>query len=322
MRAVVRTEYGPPEVVRVEEVPKPVPRETEVLIRVVAASINGSDREGMSGRPAYARVFGLRRPRNKILGSDIAGRVEQVGRRINHLRVGDEVLGEVPNYHSGFAEYVCAPERTLVRKPAAMTFTDAAAIPQAGAIALMGVRITGRVRQGQKVLINGAGGAAGSFAVQLAKLDGAEVTAVDRGDKEDFLRSLGADHVIDYAKGDFADRHEHYDLILDMIGRRSVIACARAVRPNGAYYVAGGSTRVLFGALLLGPWTRMIMGKNVGLLMIPQDRKVLMAVTELCSEGRIVPSIDRIYPLSDAREALRYVSEGHQRGKVVITFED
>jgi NADPH:quinone reductase-like Zn-dependent oxidoreductase len=201
MKAVVRTEYGPPDVVRIEDVAKPVPGDSEVLIRVVAASINGSDREGLAGKPVYARIGGLTKPRHRILGSDIAGRVEEVGKRIVNLRPGDEVLGEVPGYHSGFAEYVCAPETTFVRKPAGLTFEEAAAIPQAGAIALQGIRIKGQVRPGQKVLVNGAGGAAGSFAVQLAKLHGAEVTGVDHGDKEQFLVSLGADHVIDFARG-------------------------------------------------------------------------------------------------------------------------
>ena len=321
MRAVVRTDYGPPDVVRIEEVPKPAPADNEVLIRVVAASINGSDREGVIGRPAYTRLGGLRKPRYRILGSDIAGRVEQVGRHIRDLQPGDEVLGEVPGYHSGFAEYVCAPESSFVRKPAGLTFEEAAAIPQAGAIALQGIRIKGQVRPGQKVLINGAGGAAGSFAVQLAKLHGAEVTGVDHGDKADFLRSLGADHVIDYTNEDFARSGEQYDLVLDTIAHRSVLACARALRPNGTYFVAGGAIRVLLGALLLGPWIRRTTGKSVRLLIVPQDQKVLLAVTELCAERRLVPAIDRSYPLSEAREALRYVTEGRQKGKVVIAFD-
>ena len=320
MRAVVRTDYGPPDVVRIEEVPKPAPTDNEILIRVVAASINGSDREGVIGRPAYARLGGLRKPRYKILGSDIAGRVERIGIHIRDLQPGDEVLGEVPGYHSGFAEYVCASESTFVRKPAGLTFEEAAAIPQAGAIALQGIRIKGQVRAGQKVLINGAGGAAGSFAVQLAKLDGAEVTGVDHGDKRDFLRSLGAAHVIDYANEDFTRSGEQYDLVLDTIAHRSVFNCARALRPNGTYFIAGGAVRVLFGALLLGPWIRRMTGKSVRLLVVPQDQKVLLAVTELCAERRVVPAIDRSYPLSEAREALRYVSEGRQKGKVVITF--
>lgn len=320
MKAVVRTKYGPPDVVRLAEMPKPMPGDSEVLIRVVAASVNGSDREGVVGRPAYARIGGLRKPRYPILGSDIAGLVEEAGKHVRNLRPGDAVLGEVPGYHSGFAEYVCAPETTLVPKPAELTFEEAAAIPQAGAIALQGIRIRGQVQPGQKVLINGAGGAAGSFAVQLAKLHGAEVTGVDRGDKHDFLCSLGADHVIDYTREDFTRTRKHYDLVLDVIAHRSVLACARALRPNGTYFVAGGATRVLFGALLLGPVIKRATGKNVRLLVVPQDRKALLAVTELCAERKVVPVIDRHYPLQEAREALRYVCEGRQRGKVVITF--
>ncbi len=322
MRAVVRTEYGPPDVVRIEEVPKPAPTDSEVLIRVVAASINGSDREGVIGKPAYARLGGLRKPRHRILGSDIAGRVEQVGKHIRDLQPGDEVLGEAPGYHGGFADYVCAPETTFIRKPAGLSFQEAAAIPQGGAIALQGIRIKGSVRAGQKVLINGAGGAAGSFAVQLAKLDGAEVTGVDHGDKSDFLRSLGADHVLDYTKADFSESGEQYDLVLDTIAHRSVFACARALRPHGSYLFAGGSLRVLFGALVFGPWIRPMTGKSVRLLVVPQDRELLRAVTALCEERKLVPAVDRSYPLSEAREALRYVCEGRQQGKVVINFAD
>ena len=321
MRAAVRTEYGPPDVVRIEDVPKPAPRENEILIRVVAASINGSDREAVVGSPAYTRMSGLRRPRHKILGSDIAGRVEEVGTLVRDLQPGDDVLGEVPGYHGGFAEYVCAPERTFVRKPATLTFAEAAAIPQAGAIALQGIRIQGQVRPRQRVLINGAGGAAGSFAVQLAKLDGAEVTGVDHGDKGDFLRSLGADHVIDYTREDFTRSGERYDLVLDTIASRSVAACARALRPNGTYFFAGGAIRVLTGALVLGLWIRRTSGKRIRLLVVPQDRQVLVAVTELCAQRSMVPAIDRTYPLSEAREALRYVIEGRQKGKVLIVFD-
>jgi NADPH:quinone reductase-like Zn-dependent oxidoreductase len=322
MKAVVRTEYGPPAVVRIEDVPRPVPADEEVLIRVVAASVNGSDKEAVAGRPAYARIGGLRKPRHPILGSDIAGRVEQVGTKVRELRPGDEVLGEVPGYHSGFAEYVCAPESSFVRKPGELTFEEAAAIPQAGAIALQGIRIKGQVRPGQRVLINGAGGAMGSFAVQLAKLDGAEVTGVDHGDKADFMRSLGADHVIDYTKEDYTEAGEQYDLVLDSIGHRSVLACARALRPDGTYFVVGGAVRVLLGAVLLGPWIQRTAKKYVRVLVVPQDRKLLLAITELCAGGKVVPAIDRRYPVGEAREALQYVSEGRQKGKVVIIFEE
>jgi NADPH:quinone reductase-like Zn-dependent oxidoreductase len=321
MKAVVRTEYGPPDVVRIEDVPTPAPRDDEVLVRVVAASLNGSDREGLIGRPAYVRLGGLRKPRHPILGSDFAGRVEQVGKQIRDLRPGDEVLGEVPGYHSGFAEYVCAPETSLVRKPVGMTFEEAAAIPQGGAIALQGICIKGQVRHGHRVLINGAGGAAGSFAVQLAKLNGAEVTGVDHGAKADFLRSLGADHVIDYTMQDYTKTGEQYDLVLDTIGHRSTIQCALALRPHGTYFVVGGAVRVLLGAVLLGPWIRHTAGKHIRVLVVPQDRKPLLAVTELCAERKIVPAIDRCYPVNEAREALRYVSEGRHKGKVVILFD-
>ena len=321
MRAVVRTEYGLPQnVVRVENVAKPTPAANDVLIKVVAASINGSDREGVIGKPAYARMGGFRRPRYHILGSDFAGRVEETGRNVRALRPGDEVLGEMPGYHSGFADYVSVPVTSVVRKPAGLTFAEAAAIPQAGAIAVQGIQLKGKVQPGQKVLINGAGGAAGGFAVQLAKVHRAEVTAVDRGEKFDFLRALGADHVIDYTKEDFADRRNEYDLILDVIGQRSVLACARPLRPGGTYYVAGGAIRVVFGALLFGPVISGLQRKGVRLLIIPQY-KLLDAATKLCADRTIVVPIDRRYPVENAGEALRYVGEGRQLGKVVIMFE-
>ena len=321
MRAVVRTEYGLPQnVVRVENVAKPTPAANDVLIKVVAASINGSDREGVIGKPAYARMGGFRRPRYHILGSDFAGRVEETGKDVGNLRPGDEVLGEMPGYHSGFADYVSVPVTSVVRKPAGLTFAEAAAIPQAGAIAVQGIQLKGKVQPGQKVLINGAGGAAGGFAVQLAKVHGAEVTAVDRGEKFDFLRALGADHVIDYTKEDFADRRNEYDLILDVIGQRSVLACARPLRPGGTYYVAGGAIRVVFGALLFGPVISGLQRKGVRLLIIPQY-KLLDAATKLCADRTIVVPIDRRYPVENAGEALRYVGEGRQLGKVVIMFE-
>ena len=232
MKAIVYSQYGPPEVLQLKDVPKPAPKDDEVLIRIKAVSVNGSDRERLIGEPLYVRLSGLRKPRHPILGSDIAGRIENVGRNIRDFRAGDEVFGELPGYHGGFAEYVCAPEKTLARKPAGMTFDEAAAIPQAGVISLRGIRTKGQVRPGQKVLINGAGGSAGTFAVQLAKLAGAEVTAVDTTDKLDFLRSLGSDHVIDYTEEDFTKKGKQYDLILDVIANRSVFAYARALRPE------------------------------------------------------------------------------------------
>ena len=313
--------YGSPDVLQLKEIAKPAPTDDEVLIKVHAVSVNGSDWEGLIGKPLYARLGGLRKPGDPILGSDIAGRVEMVGRNIQQFQPGDEVFGEIPGYHGGFAEYVCAPEKTLARKPASLTFEEAAAIPQAGVIALQGIRDKGQVQPGQKVLINGAGGSAGTFAVQLAKLYGAEVTGVDNTGKLDFMRSLGADHVIDYTREDFTKNGKQYDLILDVIAHRSVFAYQRALKPNGTYFFVGGSVATLFQILLLGPWIRRTTGKNIRILVVQHNRKDLVSITELCEAGKIVPVIDRRYPLSEVPEALRYLGEGHAKGKVVITVK-
>ena len=321
MKAIVYHRYGSPDVLKLAEVQKPVPSDNEVLIKINAVSINGSDREGLLGKPIYARMGGLRTPGYPILGSDIAGRVEQAGKNITQFKTGDEVFGEIPGYHGGFAEYACATEKTLARKPASLTFEQAAAIPQGGVLALYGIRKKGHVQPGQQVLINGAGGSAGSFAVQLAKLHGAEVTAVDNTGKMDFLRSLGADHVIDYARQDFTKSGKQYDLILDLIAHRSVFAYRRALKPNGTSFFVGGSVGTLFQILLLGPWIKRMTGRSVRLLVVPQSSKDLIAITDLCEQGKIVPIIDKQYPLSKVPEALRYVTEGHAKGKVVITVE-
>jgi NADPH:quinone reductase-like Zn-dependent oxidoreductase len=321
MKAIVYKEYGSPDVLQLKEIEKPVPTDDEILIKVYAVSINGSDREGLIGKPLYARLGGLRRPGHPILGSDIAGRVETAGRNIREFQSGDEVFGELPGYHGGFAEYVCAPENTLARKPASLTFEEAAAIPQGGVIALQGIREKGQVQPGQKVLINGAGGSAGSFAVQLAKLHGAEVTGVDNTGKMDFLRSLGADYVIDYTREDFTKNGKQYDLVLDVIAHRSVFAYPRALKPNGTYFVVGGSVATFFQILLLGPWIKRTTGKNIRILVVPQNRKDLISITELCEAGKILPVIDKRYSLSEVPEALRYVGEGRAKGKVVITLE-
>jgi NADPH:quinone reductase-like Zn-dependent oxidoreductase len=321
MKAMVRYRYGSPDVLKLEEVEKPTPSDDEVLIKIHAVSINGSDREGLIGKPLYVRMGGLRKPGYPILGSDIAGRVEQAGRNITQFKPGDEVFGEIPGYHGGFAEYACAPESTLARKPAGLTFEQAAALPQGGVIALQGIREKGKVQRGQQVLINGAGGSAGTFAVQLAKLYGAEVTGVDNTGKMDFLRSLGADHVIDYTRQDFTKQGKQYDLILDLIAHRSVFAYKRALKPNGTAFFVGGSVGTLFQVLFLGPWIKRTTGRNVRILMVPQNNKDLISITQLCEEGKVVPVIDRRFPFREAPEALRYVSEGHAKGKVVINLE-
>jgi len=321
VKAVVYTAYGPPEHVRIKEVAQPTPTDDEVLIKVQAGSVNRADWENLTGKPLYARLRGLFKPHRQILGSDIAGRVERAGKNIRQFQPGDEVFGQTPTYTDGFAEYVCLPENVLALKPASLTFEQAAAIPQAGVIALRGIRDKGKVQPGQKVLINGASGGAGTFAVQLAKLYGAEVTGVDHTEKLDFLRSLGADHVIDYTQEDFTKNGNQYDLILDIIAYRSVFAYARALRPNGSYFIAGGSVATIFQILLLGPLIRRMRSKKIRVLAAYPHPQDLVFLAELCEAGKVVPLIDRRYPFREAALALRYLGEGHVKGKVVIMVE-
>jgi NADPH:quinone reductase-like Zn-dependent oxidoreductase len=323
MKAIVCTRYGPPEALQLKEVERPNPKDDEVLIKVQAVSLNRSDWEGLTGKPLYARIGGLLRPRHQILGSDIAGRVEQTGRNAMRFQPGDEVFGDnIYGGRGGFAEFVCAREGVLALKPASMAFEEAAAIPQAAVIALQGIRDKGQVHSGQKVLINGAGGATGTFALQLAKSYGAEVTGVDSADKLDFMRSLGADHVIDYTREDFTKNGQQYDLILDVVAYRSVFAYRRALGPNGSYYAVGGSVATLLQILLLGPWIRMATGKKIGILAVQPKLEDMVHMTQLCEAGKVVPVIDRRYPLSAVPEALRYLGEGHVKGKVVIIVEN
>ena len=296
--------------------PKPVPAAGEILVKVHAASVNRSDWEALTGSPLYARMNGLRRPRRQILGSDVAGTVEAVGSDHTDFKPGEEVFGEMEGYRDGFAEYVCTRGRDWVRKPPAMTFEEAAAIPQAGVIALQGLR--GRLQPGQSVLINGAGGGSGTFAIQLAKSSGAEVTGVDNGGKLDFLRSLGAHHVLDYAREDFTRSGRQYDLILDLVADRSPWAYARALRPAGTYQAVGGSVATFLQILVVGPWLRRARNRNVRILVVRRNRSDLEAVTELCLTRKLVPVIDGVYPLREAREALRRLGDGDVRGKVVL----
>jgi len=321
MKAIVYHEYGLPDVLKLEEVQKPTPADNQLLIKVYAVSINRSDWEGLTGKPLYARIGGLRKPNNKILGSDIAGTVEAVGKDVKQFKPGDEVFGLMLSYGGGFAEYACKSEKALALKPANMTFEEAAAIPQAAFIALQGIRAKGQVQPGQKVLINGAGGGAGAFAIQLAKLAGAEVTGVDNAEKLELMKSLGADHVIDYTQEDFTKNGQQYDLILDVIADRSVFAYKRALKPNGNYFMAGGSVATMFQMLLLGPLIRRITNRNIKLLVVQTESKDLVYITELIESGKVKLIIDKRYSLSEAAEALRYLGEGHAKGKVVITVE-
>ena len=321
MKAVVYHEYGSPDVLKLEEVARPTPADDQILVKVHAVSVNRSDWEGLIGKPFYARMGGLRKPSRNILGSDVAGRVELAGKDNTEFQPGDEIFGEMADYGGGFAEYVCTRGKIWALKPANMTFEQAAAIPQAGVIALQGIRDKAQIQPGHKVLINGAGGGAGSFAVQLAKLYGAEVTGVDNTGKLDFVRSLGADHVIDYTRENFTKNRKGYDFILDLIAYRSAFAYARALKPNGSYYAVGGSIATFLQFLLFGPWIRRASGKRVGLLVVQRNRKDLETITELCVSGKIRTMIDKRYTLREVPEALRYFGEERTKGKVVIRME-
>lgn len=319
MKAIVYHKYGSPDVLKLEEVAAPVPTDDDLLIKIQAVSVNRSDWEVLTGKPLYARFGGLLKPSHPILGSDIAGRVEMVGKNNTQFQLGDEVFGEMSEYCGGFAEYVCTSGKLLALKPAPMTFEEASAIPQAAVIALQGIRTKGQVQPGQKVLINGAGGGTGMFAIQLAKLAGAEVTGVDSTGKLDFMRSLGADHVIDYTRQDFTKLGSQYDLILDLIAYRSAFAYARALKPNGSYYAVGGSMATFLQILVLGAWFRKTANKHLHVLAVHRNRKDLISMAELCESGQLVTTIDKRYPLSEVPAALRYLGEGHAKGKIVIT---
>jgi len=319
MKAIVYTKYGPPEVLQLKEVAKPIPKDDEVLIKVQAVSVNRSDWEGLRGKPLYARIGGLLKPRRQILGSDVAGRVEMAGRNVRRFQPGDEVFGDILPRLGGFAEYVRARESALALKPASMTFEEAAAIPQAAVIALQGIRDKGRVQPGHKVLVNGAGGGAGTFAVQLAKLYGAEVTGVDNTGKLNFMRSLGADHVIDYTREDFTRDGKQYDLIFDVVAHRSIFAYKRALRSNGSYFLAGGSVATILQILLLGAWIRATTGMRIRILAVQPNTEDVDFMKELIEAGKVTLVIDKTYPLSEVPEAIGYVGEGDARGKVVIT---
>ena len=323
MKAVVCTEYGSPDVLQLKEVGKPVPKVDEALVRVHASSLNASDLETLRGE-FVVRMTAPRKPKHKILGSDFAGRIEVVGRNVKQFQPGAEIWGDLsfPLSFGAFAEYVCIPESALRLKPASMTFEQAAAVPTAGVVALQKLRCKGPIRPGQKILINGAGGGVGTFAVQLAKLNGAEVTAVDSAIKLDMLRSLGADHVIDYAQEDFTQNGQRYDLILDIVAHRSIFDTRRALSPDGTYVPVGGSTAVIFQALLLGSLISKSGSKKVAIgEWKPNDKDDLVLLTELFEAGKVAPVIDRSYPLSELPEAMRYLAEGYARGKVVITVE-
>jgi len=321
MKAVAYTRYGPPGVLRLTDVETPVPKGDEVLVRVRAVSLNGSDWETLRGKPLYSRIGGPFRPRHHVLGSDIAGRVAATGPEATLFRPGDDVFADILSSMGGFAEYARVPQSALSQMPAGLTYEEAAALPQAGAIALQGIRDKGQVQPGQAVLINGAGGGSGMYAVQLAKLDGAEVTGVDNTGKLEFIRSLGADHVIDYTRENFTRNGRAYDLILDLAAYRSPLACRGSLKPGGRYLYVGGSVAALLQALLAWPLTGRAGSRKIRVLPVRLGVQHLAPLVELCQAGKIATVIDRRYPLGEVPEALRYMGAGNAKGKVIVIVE-
>jgi NADPH:quinone reductase-like Zn-dependent oxidoreductase len=320
MKAIVYSNYGSPEVLRCEELEKPTAGDNEVLIKVRAASLNALDWRLMRGKPVFARLMmgGLSKPKITRPGVDLAGQVEAVGRNVTQFKPGDEVFGVC---QGAFAEYVCAIEDKLALKPANISFEDAAAIPVAAITALQGLRDKGRIQRGQKVLVDGASGGVGTFAIQIAKSFGAEVTAVCSTTKVDPARSLGADHVIDYTREDFTQSGQPYDLIIAANAHHSIFDYRRALGQNGIYVMAGGGGAQILQAMLLAPLLSLIGSKKMRFFIAKIDQKDLVLLKDLLDAGKVVPVIDRRYPLSDVVEAFRYLEEGHARGKVVITLE-
>ena len=319
MKAIVYTKYGGPEVLQIKEIEKPYPKDDEVLIKVHAVSINDWDWGLLQGDFINRLLNGLLKPKKKIPGSDIAGRIEAVGKNVNRFKTGDEVYGDLSGHWGGFAEYVCAREKALELKPASMSFEEAAAIPQAAMLAVQGLIDKGKIHPGQKLLINGAGGGVGTFAVQIAKLYGVEITGVDSTGKLDMLRSMGFDHVIDYTQEDFTKNGQCYDLILDVKTNRSIFDYARALCRNGIYVTVGGSMIRLLQALLMGPWISMIRKKHIFIVAL-KPNKDLTYMNGLFEAGKIKPVIDGPYTLDDVPDAFRMFGKGDHKGKIVITM--
>jgi NADPH:quinone reductase-like Zn-dependent oxidoreductase len=326
MKAAYRDRYGTPDVVELREVERPTPSDDEVLVRVRAASVNRADLDGLTPKPSFVRLFiGLRAPRNHRLGLDVAGVVEAVGPAVTRFRPGDEVFADLYSHGMGaFAEYACVRERAFEPIPGGMPFETAATLPHSAILAVQGLRRrNGRsVGPGDQVLIVGASGNVGPFAVQIAKTLGAEVTGVCSTDKVDFVRSLGADHVIDYTTTDYTMTGQRYDWIVDTDSHNSIFRCRRALRPRGTYVTLGGSTRRIFAAMLLGPVISLATGKRMGLMLWwrPFHAPDVATLASMVAAGQLAPAIDRRFALDDVVDALRYVDEGRPRGKVVITM--
>ena len=322
MKAIVYSQYGSFDVLKYKEVEKPTPKDNEVLVKINASSVNYGNLLIVKGKPFLARPFyGLLKPKHTIPGGDMAGVVEAVGINVKQFKPGDEVFGDLASYGWGaFAEYVSAPENALVIKPANISFGEAAAVPMAAVTALQGLRDKGKIKSGQKVLINGASGGVGMFAVQIAKSFGAEVTGVCSTRNLNIVRSIGADYVIDYTKEDFTKKEKCYDLIHAANGYHPISAYKRVLSPNGIYVMTGGSGPQMFEAMTLGPWISMAGSKKMGNVLKKTSREDLIFLKELLETGKVKPIIDRCYKLSEVPEAFRYLEEGHSQGKVIITM--
>ncbi|MFX0082729.1 MAG: NAD(P)-dependent alcohol dehydrogenase [Candidatus Hodarchaeota archaeon] len=323
MKAIICPKFGPPDVLKLEELETPTPKENEVLVRIHASSLNSMDVEILRGK---MQPF-MRKPRFKILGTDIAGKIHEIGKNVKQFQIGDEVFGDTSLVSYGaFAEYVCTPEEKLRLKPENLTFEEAATIPQSAVAALQGLRNKKQIlrfKSGQKVLINGAGGGMGSFAVQIAKYFKAEVTGVDNSEKLDMIRSIGADHVIDYTQEDFTKSGKRYDLILDMQAHHSIFDYKRCLNPKGIYKVVGGSGKTILQVLLLGSFISLFGSKKMSIAVWRSNKEEdVSCILELLKNSKIVPVIDKRYPLSKVPEAFKYFEEGHHKGKIVIYMEE
>jgi NADPH:quinone reductase-like Zn-dependent oxidoreductase len=326
MKAIVQDRYGSPDVLEFRDVADPVPGDNDVLVQVRAASVNAYDWHVMRGTPSIAKLgVGFGGPKMKVRGRDFAGRVISTGANVRRFQPGDDVYGDLGNANGAFAECARVPEGDLDRKPANLTYEQAAAIPLAGNTALKGLRDVARVRPGQRVLINGASGGVGTFAVQIAKVYGAEVTGVCSGRNAELVRSIGADHIVDYSRDDFTRTGQHYDVVFDLVGNRPLGACLRALTPRGTLVLSGGGVsgdggvlgpvRLILQAKLVNPFVR----RRLLVLSTAPSREILESLRELVDSGKVAPVIDRGYPLSEAAEAIRYLERDHARAKVVIT---
>ena len=319
MKAIIYTKYGGPEVLHLKEVPKPIPGDNEVLIKVHAVSINDWDWGLVEGTTFVNRLmYGLFTPKKQIVGSDVAGRIEMVGKKVTMFKPGDEVYGDLSGRWGGFAEFVCADENALALKPASMSFVQAAAIPQAAMLAVQGLFDVGQMKPGQKLLINGAGGGVGTFAIQIARSFDVEVTAVDSADKLDMLRSMGASHVIDYRKEDFTKSIQQYDLILDVKTDRSVFKYLRVLKENGSYVTVGGTMAKILHIFAMGRWIRMFTNKSLRVVML-KPNKDLVYMNELFEKQIVKPVIDGHYQLEDIHEAFGLFGKSRHKGKLVIS---